>query len=224
MKPHKSDTADTRTRLLDSAVTIFAEKGYRDATIAEICERAGANIAAVNYYFRDKETLYTEAWRESFQRSLAAHPADGGVSSDAPAEERFRGRIRSIIGRISDPESHEFEIVHKELANPTGLLGEVIHECIGPIREQMTLIVSELLGGKASQDLVFLTQMSAISQCMQIVGLRHMRRKMTKAPTPYPSVADMSVEKLADHIIRFSLGAIREIRRQLENGELTDTE
>lgn len=224
MKSHKDETVDTQTRVLDSAIRVFAEKGYREATIAEICEQAGANIAAVNYYFRDKETLYAEAWRKSFQRSMAAHPADGGVPADAPAEERFRGRIRSIISRISDPESHEFEIVHKELANPTGLLSEVMHECISPIRDQMMIIVRELLGKKASDELVFLTQMSAISQCMQLVGFRHMRRKMANAPLPHPSLADISVEKIADHIIRFSLGAIRAIRSQLEKGELTDTE
>lgn len=224
MKTNKNDNPGTQARLLESAGRIFAEKGYRDATIAEICEQADANIAAVNYHFRDKESLYAEAWRQSFQRSLAAHPADGGVAPDAPGEERLRGRILSIVNRISDPESHEFQIVHKELANPTGLLGKVIHECIGPIKQEMMIIVRELLGAKASPEQIYLTQMSIISQCLQILGIQHMHRKIPEASSPFPAVVDISVEKISDHIIRFSLGAIGAIREQIENGELTDTE
>src|SRR6516164_5690310 len=50
-----------RERLLEAAGEIFAEKGFKGATVREIIDRAGVNIAAVNYYFRDKERLYIEA-------------------------------------------------------------------------------------------------------------------------------------------------------------------
>src|SRR6516164_2523355 len=52
---------EPRQRLLEAAGEIFAAKGFEGATVRDICKRAGANIAAVNYYFRDKERLYIEA-------------------------------------------------------------------------------------------------------------------------------------------------------------------
>src|SRR5581483_5080148 len=60
-------TDDTQKRLLQAAGQVFAEKGYEAATVREICRRAKvANIAAVNYYFGDKEKLYVTAVREAF--------------------------------------------------------------------------------------------------------------------------------------------------------------
>jgi AcrR family transcriptional regulator len=57
----------TEQRLLEAAGQIFAEKGFRAATINEICTRAEANIAAVNYHFDSKERLYVEAVRHAYK-------------------------------------------------------------------------------------------------------------------------------------------------------------
>ena len=43
----------TRDKLIEAAGHVFAERGYRAATIRDICRRAGANVAAVNYTFGD---------------------------------------------------------------------------------------------------------------------------------------------------------------------------
>jgi len=150
MDNHESRPDSTEHRVLSAACKVFALKGFHEATIAEICEAAGANIAAVNYYFRSKENLYVEAWRHAFARSVAAHPPDGGVPADAPPEERLCGRIQSIIQRISDPDCWELEIVHKEMANPTGLLTDTMHESIEPIQAAFELVVRDLLGPQAT--------------------------------------------------------------------------
>jgi TetR/AcrR family transcriptional regulator, regulator of cefoperazone and chloramphenicol sensitivity len=66
----KSPPTKTRERLLANAYRLFAEKGYQNTTIAEICERAETNIASVNYHFRDKANVYLEAWRHAFQEDV----------------------------------------------------------------------------------------------------------------------------------------------------------
>jgi AcrR family transcriptional regulator len=197
---------------------VFAEKGYRDATIAEICEQAGANIAAVNYYFRDKETLYAEAWRLAFQRSLEAYPPDGGIPASASAEERLRGRIISLVQRIINPENHEFEIVRKELANPTGLLEEVMRESIEPLAGSLSAIVRELLGDNAPELHVRLCQMSIMAQCLHPMMRRRFHKLFPARPNEKLS-QNSGVQVIVEHIIQFSLAGIKEIRRRIEGGE-----
>ena len=46
-------------RVLDTAASVFAEKGFRATTAREICARAGIHTAAVNYYFGGMEACFT---------------------------------------------------------------------------------------------------------------------------------------------------------------------
>ena len=59
-RAQRRDGRSTRAVVLDAAGKVFAERGFGEATSKEICERAGTNNAAVNYYFGGKEGLYEE--------------------------------------------------------------------------------------------------------------------------------------------------------------------
>ncbi|MFO8015221.1 MAG: CerR family C-terminal domain-containing protein [Phycisphaerae bacterium] len=218
-------TQDTRDRLLDAAGAVFAEHGYHHATVAEICDRAGANIAAVNYYFRSKENLYVEAWREAFRRSVRAHPPDGGVPASAPPEDRLRGRIRALVQRVADPGSIEFEIIHKELANPTGLLSAPMSEAIEPIRRGMSGVIRELLGPDAPGEAVRLCEMSVLTPCIHFVMRDRLRRSLPEGTDlPGPPPLDVDLATIVDHIYGFSLAGLREVRRRVENPAPSETE
>lgn len=51
------DPADTRTRLILAAMTLFAEKGYGPTSVAEILKAAGANSGSLYHYFPTKQAL-----------------------------------------------------------------------------------------------------------------------------------------------------------------------
>jgi AcrR family transcriptional regulator len=211
----REDTIRTRKSLLNAACEIFAQKGFRDTTIAEISERAGTNIAAVNYHFSSKETLYVEAWRRAFQESVKAHPPDGGLRDNASIEERFRAHVKATIERLADKNNKEFWFVQREFANPTGLLEEVMKQEIHPLQKKTEGIVRECLGPHVSEQDIQFCEMSIISQCVNPMIVRKRSQDKDKAQTEPQRIKDINA--YAEHVLRFSLAGMKAIRKNAES-------
>jgi TetR/AcrR family transcriptional regulator, regulator of cefoperazone and chloramphenicol sensitivity len=214
MKIPREDTMKTRGLLLEAAAEIFALKGYRDATIAEICGKAKANIAAVNYHFRDKESLYREAWRLSLLESLKNHPTDGGVSDKAAPEEKLKGQIKAFLDRITDENNREFMIVQREFANPTGLLDDIMREEMQPLQARTQSLIRELLGPYATDTQIQFCEISIISQCINPAITRKGHNQNQDKDNNPPGIDD--IKTYAEHVVSFSLGGIRAILKEIK--------
>lgn len=201
-----------KEKLLAAASEVFIEKGFRDATVAEICARAGANISAVNYHFGSKEALYQESWRFSFSESLTVYPMDGGVSESAPPEDRLRGQLTSLIHRIADKNNKDFFIAQMEMVNPTGLLKEVMQRELIPMRERTLAVVRELLGPQATEQEVAFCEISIISMCIHPILLQRMAQRDQDRNLP-GLIKDVTA--FADHVVAFALAGINAM---LKNG------
>src|SRR3954451_11678639 len=88
----------TKVRLLEAAGGIFAEKGFDCATIRSICERAGANLAAVNYHFGDKEQLYTQAVLEAHRCGTKLLPES--VFEEGTPAEQLRVYVHHFLDNV----------------------------------------------------------------------------------------------------------------------------
>jgi AcrR family transcriptional regulator len=55
----------TRERLLQASTRLFADNGYRGASVRDICNLAGANPGAVSYHFGGKRQLYRAVLRRA---------------------------------------------------------------------------------------------------------------------------------------------------------------
>jgi AcrR family transcriptional regulator len=222
MKKQRIDGEETRNKLLVAAAEVFAKKGFWETTNADICGRAGTNIAAVNYHFRSKENLYIEAWKYSFEKATTKYPPDGGISPEAPIQKRLHGRVLSFMQRVADPEMHDIEIMHKEMANPTGLFTEDIINTIEPIQSVFESVFKDLLGDSVSEQQIHFCHMSVISQCFgPMLHLRHIRTESEsplvsakKSFIPAKLPIQFNIEELASHITQFSLVGIMGIRKE----------
>src|SRR5262247_2714213 len=116
--------AGTEQRLLNAAGEIFAEYGYRAATIRQICERAGANIAAVNYHFGSKDGLYAAVLEEAHARLVSIDIVTQVTRSDASTADKLRALLRQVVGEIGkrDQGAWELRVLSRELMAPTPML------------------------------------------------------------------------------------------------------
>jgi AcrR family transcriptional regulator len=216
MKRQRSDALKTRLRLVEAAGEVFAQKGFWSATHEEICSKANANTAAINYHFGSKENLYIEAWEYAFEKSLEKYPPEKGVLPNDPPEKRLRAMVLSILERIADLETHEIDIMLKEMANPTGLLYEVIAEKIGPFERDFACIIKELIGEEAREEQIGICYMGLNSMCFG--PMLHLRSTNIDDQVPRPEFfpLDLGVEKLTDYIVRFCLAGIRSFSKGLK--------
>lgn len=49
----------SRKKIINSAIVLFAGKGFDSTSTREICKHAGVNLSLISYYFKTKEGLYT---------------------------------------------------------------------------------------------------------------------------------------------------------------------
>ena len=211
MKKQRSDALKTRLRLLEAASEVFGKKGFWSATHEDICNKANANTAAINYHFDSKENLYIEAWKYSFEKSMEKHPPEGGALPGDPPEKRLRGRILSYLQRIADPETYDIDIMLKEMANPTDFLIEVIITATEPIERDFRSILKEVIGEGATKDKIGFCYMSIMCMCFgQMLHFRFVNED-TQPPRPSFMPLDLGVETLADYIIEFIMAGIRSL-------------
>jgi len=200
-----SDTDKTRERIVEAAGEIFAERGFDGTTVRDICQRAGANIAAVNYYFGDKQRLYVEAVVRAHRwRMEQARLPDWPVGT--PATTKLADFIETFIRRVrGGPEgTWHSRLMMRELANPTDACAELVQSSIRPQFEILLQILRELLPANTRPEQLRLTAFSIVGQCL----FYHFADPVIRNLLSVEDYSALHVDKLAGHIAGFSLEAI----------------
>ena len=198
--------ADTRERLLEAAGQVFSEKGFRAATVREIVQEAGANIAAVNYHFRDKEGLYAAVLEHFAREAVAKYPAHGGLPPDSPPEEQLRAFVRAFLRRVFDKGHQSFhgKLMAREMIEPTRALDRIVEQVIRPMYGRLCSIVKRLAGPRATLAQVEASAKSVVGQCL---FYKHCSPVLERLEGRRPDLRDL--DGLADHIFAFSLEGLR---------------
>jgi len=84
-------------------VVLFAERGYDATSVRAITSRAGANVAAVKYYFGGKQQLFMEAISVSYRNTALAQPPALDRDPRTALRQWFRWGLRTAArARVSD--------------------------------------------------------------------------------------------------------------------------
>jgi len=205
----------TREKLIEAAGTVFAERGYRAATIREICRRARANVAAVNYTFGDKMGLYTEVLRHSVRAAKTAMMAVALDASRTP-EDVIRGVIRARLMSLCQetrPDWHVRLVMH-EFSHPTAAMGRVVDEGMRPIYERVRKAVSDIISLPPDHETTLLSVNSIVGQILFYTFSRPVLARLQ----PDLKLTPSKLERIADHIADFSLAYLKKVGHEKSHG------
>ena len=166
---------DTRRRILDTAIEVFAAIGYEAASTRALAERAGVNLPAIPYYFGSKEALYRAAIehivREIDQRMApVAERVDAALAGNEPS----RAELLALLNEMLDAfvtlviggahlESRRLLFARAEIER-TGAL-EPLHEIgLRRVFAPCRALVARLLGQAAEDTATVLRTLAILGQ------------------------------------------------------------
>lgn len=211
-RPIDSEHIKTRQRLLEVAGEVFAEQGFKNATVREICKRADANVAAINYHFGDKQGLYSETLRYWIRESLAKYPPNLGVDDSASPEQKLFAYVRSFFWRIFDEGRPSWygKLMAREMVEPTHAMEEIAADTMRPTTDLLQGIVRQLIPGATDEQV----RRASLSVIGQMVFYHHCRPVIDRLFTGL-CYSRPEIDKLAEHVTQFSLAAMTAMAGQI---------
>jgi AcrR family transcriptional regulator len=206
----------TKERLIHAASIIFAEKGYRDTTVAEICEAAGANIAAVNYHFGDKSNLYRQVWEYLFEQSAAKYPLPTDLIETDP-EAWLRQFIRSRVEQIFSTDiPHRLpQLLHREMGEPTEMHESLFEKHLQPTHARVSKAIALLIGPGITENQLKLAHLNFMSLHI-FLNVGHQKNKTTcQCRHRLPSTENPA--ELARQVEAFAIGGLLATRDLIHN-------
>ena len=201
-------------RLLHIAVEVFAEYGFREATVREICTRANVNVASVNYYFRSKESLYIQALAFSFREANRLYPQDAIFEKTLPPEQRLTLFISNFLHKLMDDSHLGFhsKLITREIADPTNALDVILETVIVPQITLLEEIILPIAGINTNKSTIHRCLLGIYGQCLMF---KHSRSIIDRL---YPELISdhTAIETCAAHITQFSIAALTQIAQQQE--------
>ena len=201
--------AEARDLILEAAGPVFAERGYRGATVREICAAAGVNVAAVNYYFGDKSQLYVETVGRAHQLRAEQIPMPAWPAGTRP-EEKLRGFIGTLLTRMLGEEEAPWptRLMLREVLRPTEACRSLVEDYFRPQFELLLSILDEMLPCDVPDARRHQLAFSIIGQCF---FYRAAGEVIPMLLSENEIRAHFGVEQLADHVCELTCAVLSKV-------------
>ncbi|EDY80966.1 transcriptional regulator, TetR family protein [Verrucomicrobiia bacterium DG1235] len=205
------DRKTTKGKILAAALEVFAPKGYAASTISVICEKAEVNIAAVNYHFGSKESLFQQTIRYAFEVAEDSYPLRDPQA--ATPEDELRCYISAIIRRSFDsgPAGRIDQILSHELVREKS----PHHLIIGEVQNHQGKVLRAILGRllrTRSENLITKALVNVVALCVFPKLALPLRKRLFPEP---PN--DVRLQSYIDGQIDFALAGLAALSPKLSS-------
>ena len=199
-RKQRSDGAEARARLLQTALRLFADKGFSKTSTRDIAQTAGVNIAAIKYYFGDKAGLY----RAVFTEPMGA-PCDFRLWAEQD-DMTLRESLLLFFSDFLEP-LKQGDLVQlcvrlhfREMLEPTGLWAEDIDNNIKPAHAAMVAMLARYLGVEEADDEIHRLAFSIVGLPLQM----YIARDVIDAIRPNLMASPAEIDEWAERITAYA--------------------
>jgi len=199
---------ETRDRLLKAAERLFAQRGFKDVTVREICHEARANVAAVNYHFGDKLGLYRETMQIAIDAMRDATDAARHAGAGLPPDEQLRAYVVLFLRRLLTPgREWVHQLINREVSDPTPALDDLVEQGMRPRLEYLSGVIAGIIGCDPKDQRVMRCVLSVQSQSIIYARPNAVAERLGFKFQPTAA----QIDEAAQHIADFSIAGIRAI-------------
>jgi AcrR family transcriptional regulator len=205
------DSAQTRERLLDAAERLFAEHGFRSASVRDITREGECNIASVNYHFGGKANLYREVFLRRL-RDLRQKRLDGidRALSRAGEGATLELLLSTFTSAFVEPLVTESSgrlwmlLFSQEMIDPQLPAETLRAEMFEPVQKALSEAFMQVCPGLARMDAELCSQ-SLMGQLVHVV-------KLQRCLVGTKDQERWQLPELVEHTLRFSAAGIRALQ------------
>jgi len=209
-KMESGSSSEIRERILESAESLFSEKGFSGTKVREITNLAGCNLAAINYHFGGKDNLYYQVIRRHLNVMRDVRIA--GINR-VMNEQKDNISLEKLLKAFADAFLEPFVDKNKSQR----FMKLMIHEILDPklpkkvFAEEMAIPILTALGNamkkiypELDEKEILISTISVVGQLMHSVHLNEVFAAEQDIDLSLPSLQEM-----VDHIVVFSAAGIR---------------
>jgi AcrR family transcriptional regulator len=184
----KEGDYETVAKILSAADELFSQNGYQRASLRQLTGKAGVNLAAVNYHFGNKESLYRAVIKRRLQpinRSRleklaeAERAAGGGPVALPLLLEIFAGPLFALGRDTGQGGHHIIRLVGRSMAEPLPFIDELLAEEFHPVTARFAQAMRRHVPQLAPED--YLWRLSFVVGAMQhTLATMHRMKDLTR--------------------------------------------
>jgi AcrR family transcriptional regulator len=197
--------SSTKERILDAAEHLFAERGFASTSLRDITAEAGANLAAVNYYFQSKDALIQAVFARRIgpvnERRLAMLDAAEAKAGRRPVPLRnlVRAFIEPVVKVCREPEGGNAAcLLGRAFVEPGDVFERLFQRQLSGVVRRFVAAFRRALPRVGDTELFWRFHFAVGVMGHTLAGLRHIR--VTSGGRCDVSDADGLVERLIPFI------------------------
>ena len=202
-KRRRKDGEATRAQIIETAGALIATQGFAHTTSKSIAEKAGVDLATINYHFGGRDGLYKILLAEGHRYFIDITELAALAESDIEPRQKLAGFLEQIIKKLMKEQGWQAQLFLRELLAPSKGSVEILQTVITPKTLYMQKIIHQITKIPQDDPLIQRCMMNVMAPCLVLLV------SGSGTPNFIKNMVDISsVQEIVTHHQRFSLAGL----------------